>query len=426
MRRLSMLFVLLGVIASMAVAGCGNSHSGSGTEAAAAGGAGTATTGKASGKPILIGELTPLTGQGLNYPTWLAGAQAAARAINAKGGVNGRPVQIVECDDQNNPNQAATCAREMVSKGVVAVAGGASLFGTAIAPILNDNKIAWVGNYPDSAPEFNLPNMMLLDKGPLDTGASAAGARARAGAKKVFLAIMDIPQSNPLVNLFKQAAGPAGLKIVGETRIPLTATDLSANVQQAANSGANSVMLFAVDQLQVNFMKTAKQLGLNVIFGANDGANTTSDWVTAAPSSAVVGGGTPPVTAYKSYPDKYPGLADFLPNMQAEFKAGNKYADPTQAGYYTMHSWLAVKVIAQLAEHLKEINAPSVMNAFNTAKDIKTGVIPPWTPSANNGPPGYSRVSNPLSWASKINSDGMPELIQAEPFNGVKLLEGAK
>ena len=52
--------------------------------------------------------------------------RAAARAINAAGGVNGHPLVVDSCNDQGDPNLSATCARKMVSDHVVATFGDIS------------------------------------------------------------------------------------------------------------------------------------------------------------------------------------------------------------------------------------------------------------------------------------------------------------
>src|SRR5918999_338685 len=49
----------------------------------------------------------------------LAAAQIRVRQINAKGGVNGRPLRIVTCDTQgNSPTRAKSCARRLLGQNV--------------------------------------------------------------------------------------------------------------------------------------------------------------------------------------------------------------------------------------------------------------------------------------------------------------------
>ncbi len=86
---------------------------------------GTETGGEASGEPINIGLLTSFTGP---FTPWglqvQAGMQMAVDEINADGGVEGRPLAIVEADDQNNPDEGVTALERMVEQDSVVAVGG--------------------------------------------------------------------------------------------------------------------------------------------------------------------------------------------------------------------------------------------------------------------------------------------------------------
>ncbi len=79
-------------------------------------------------KPIKIGVLAPFSGPFSQYGNpYLKGAQFAVEEINAKGGVMGRPIELVIRDTKNNPSEAATTFEELVySEGVSAVIGPVS------------------------------------------------------------------------------------------------------------------------------------------------------------------------------------------------------------------------------------------------------------------------------------------------------------
>ncbi|BAS27482.1 branched-chain amino acid ABC transporter substrate-binding protein [Limnochorda pilosa] len=75
-------------------------------------------------EPLRIGLQAPITGP------WAYEGEMARNSveivrdqINARGGVLGRPIEIVLGDDQGNPRQSALVAQRMVSEGVVAVVG---------------------------------------------------------------------------------------------------------------------------------------------------------------------------------------------------------------------------------------------------------------------------------------------------------------
>src|ERR671923_36968 len=82
--------------------------------------AGAATNGSAATRPAIIigwafdskGNMAPFDGPAL------AAAKIHVRRVNAKGGVNGRPLRIITCDtNNNNPARAKSCARSLLGKG---------------------------------------------------------------------------------------------------------------------------------------------------------------------------------------------------------------------------------------------------------------------------------------------------------------------
>jgi branched-chain amino acid transport system substrate-binding protein len=107
---------------------------------AACGGAGADADGRADA-PVVIGALTSLTGPFTPYGVQaLAGMQLAVDEVNAAGGVDGRPVELVDVDDRNDPDRAATELERMVEQdGVVAVGGViSSSVGVVTAEVAED------------------------------------------------------------------------------------------------------------------------------------------------------------------------------------------------------------------------------------------------------------------------------------------------
>jgi branched-chain amino acid transport system substrate-binding protein len=90
------------------------------TVAVALAGATGGSASVAQGSPILIGwahdskgNMAPFDGPAL------AAAQIRVKQINAKGGVNGRPLRIITCDTQgNSPTRAKSCARRLLGQNI--------------------------------------------------------------------------------------------------------------------------------------------------------------------------------------------------------------------------------------------------------------------------------------------------------------------
>ncbi|MGH9120182.1 MAG: ABC transporter substrate-binding protein [Acidimicrobiales bacterium] len=111
----------LGVLAAMVLilAACGDDD-----DDAADDEAGAEDGAEPSGEPIRIGALTSLTGP---FAAWGVhvqdGMQLAVDEINADGGVDGRPLELVLIDDQSNADEGTTAMERLVDDDVVAVGG---------------------------------------------------------------------------------------------------------------------------------------------------------------------------------------------------------------------------------------------------------------------------------------------------------------
>ena len=76
-----------------------------------------------SGPPIKLMGLMTTQSSVVSYGNGGSAMQAAADAINAAGGINGRKIEFSVCNDQLDPNIAAQCAKSAATNGDVGVLG---------------------------------------------------------------------------------------------------------------------------------------------------------------------------------------------------------------------------------------------------------------------------------------------------------------
>jgi len=73
---------------------------------------------------LKVGVQAPITGSYANEGQGIEnGARLLAEQINAKGGVMGKKIEVISCDDQGTAMAAAICAKDLVNKGVSLVVG---------------------------------------------------------------------------------------------------------------------------------------------------------------------------------------------------------------------------------------------------------------------------------------------------------------
>lgn len=97
-------------------------------------------------KPIKVGFSANLTGTGSELSTAaLYGATLAKNEINEKGGIHGRPIELVIKDDGNQTSLALEADRALIEEGAKVIIGHMiSSLGELTVPYINEEKIPMV------------------------------------------------------------------------------------------------------------------------------------------------------------------------------------------------------------------------------------------------------------------------------------------
>lgn len=107
--------------------------------------------------PITVMTWAPEQTGSTNKPGMPAFAKAYARWVNAHGGLSGRKLKVVTCNDHNDSVAAAKCANTAVKDDVVAVVGSYSQYGDSYLPTLESAGIPYIGGYGVTTAEFTSP-----------------------------------------------------------------------------------------------------------------------------------------------------------------------------------------------------------------------------------------------------------------------------
>ncbi|WP_079429136.1 ABC transporter substrate-binding protein [Streptomyces katrae] len=107
-----------------------------------------------SGDTLTVMTFAPMGTKATNMPGMPGMAKAYERWINANGGIKGRKLRVLTCNEKNTATGAADCAREAITKKAVAVVGSYSQYGRAFMAPLEAEGIPFIGGYGVSAEEF--------------------------------------------------------------------------------------------------------------------------------------------------------------------------------------------------------------------------------------------------------------------------------
>jgi len=99
-------------------------------------------------EPVKIGFLAVLSGvYSLEGVRSREGIILAVEKKNAEGGINGRPIELIIKDDQNDREVAKVAMKELIDEGVVAILAHSSSTNTLeVIPILNESDVLMIGD----------------------------------------------------------------------------------------------------------------------------------------------------------------------------------------------------------------------------------------------------------------------------------------
>ena len=95
---------------------------------------------------LIVSQTSPLGPETFSPPSY--GAQAYFDALNATGGVGGRQVKVVVCDDHSSGPENLRCAHKLVEQDHVFAFAGNSIFDYAGAEVVNAAGVPDVGGQP--------------------------------------------------------------------------------------------------------------------------------------------------------------------------------------------------------------------------------------------------------------------------------------
>jgi ABC-type branched-subunit amino acid transport system substrate-binding protein len=343
----------------------------------------TATAAPPSKTPIKVMTISATNNPLYTYPELWDVAQAFAKMINAKGGINGHPLEVEQCDDQADPNLAVGCARQAVSDHVVALVGGISLYSTSIFPILEAAHIPWIGNVPLSAGDYTSPMSFPVSSQVL----TFAGAGALEGHECKHPAGLDqaTATSRALFDTFYLAGVRSQGKEPNVVYAPPSTTDYTSFVAQALSGGTDCLYVAASPTVQPVIWAAVQQSGQHVR-GFDVPSTFTQASIDAAPQATE---GIQLASA-NPLPTNSNGLAGYLAALQKYGYTGQVPVDATN----DINDWVAFQIFAQISTRIKaSINSGKLVGVLDQNRAVNTHSL---TGPINFGKPGliagYPRV----------------------------------
>lgn len=354
---------------------------------------------EAAGDTIKVGASFELTGNVANYgKSILSGFKMAVDEVNAKGGVNGKKIAVIESDNKSEPSESGNSVTKLVTQDKVVAVVGPATSGcvAAAAPITTANKIPQIAPSA-TAPAITVENDKVKDFmfracfiDPFQGQVMAEFANKTLGVKNVAVLFdSSSDYSKGLAEVFQKTLEGKGGKIVAKEAFLAKDVDFKATLTKIKATNPEAIYVPGYYEEVSKIIKQAREIGLNVPMLGCDG------W--ESPKLAEIAGAAALKDCY--YVSAF-NAKDTDPSVQAFIKAyKEKYQkDPD---IFAMQGYNAGLVLVDALKRAGGTDGTALAKAIAATKDLPVA----------SGKLTFDANHNPIMSALIISLDnGVPTL----------------
>jgi len=290
-----------------------------------AGGCAQKDTAKA---PIKIGGLFSITGPNsfLGEPERNS-MQLLAEQINAKGGINGRPLELVIYDDEGDEAKAVLNASKLIEKDQVLAIVGPSLTGTtmAVIPIVEKAQVPLISCA--AGVKITTPVKKWVFKTPQTDVMAVAKLyefMKRQGIRKIaVLSVSNAYGDSGREQLLEQASG-AGLQVVADEKFGASDADMTPQLTKLRGLNPEAIVCWGTNPGPAVVAKNMQQLGLKIPLYQSHGIASKKFIELAGTAADGIVLPTGKILVAKSLPDndpQKPVLLKYIADYEAKYKS---------------------------------------------------------------------------------------------------------
>jgi branched-chain amino acid transport system substrate-binding protein len=295
---------------------------------------------KVGEKEVTIGALLPLTGSAANYGKSLQqGIELAKEEINQKGGINGKPLNIIYEDSQGDAKSGISGFNKLVSiNKVPVIIGSISSVILSVAPIALRKKVVLINSSAKSPEICEQRNPFLFSI--IGSGAQESRFMAQEYVKQHRVQPIAVLYSNNSSGIdtkstFVRELKSFGGKVAIEEGYELGTTNFKPQLAKIGGSKTRMGYLIAFSSSEfAAILKQTKEMGLNIQWYSYAGFETRETLELASNAAEGV------IYSYPDYALQKHLMDDFRTKFEQKFAA---WPD-----IYTVTSYDGVKMLAKI------------------------------------------------------------------------------
>ncbi|MFZ5425627.1 MAG: ABC transporter substrate-binding protein [Thermodesulfobacteriota bacterium] len=336
-------------------------------------------------EPIKIGAVVSVTGPAsfLGEPEKNT-LEMVKEELNAKGGIMGRPVELILYDDESDVNKAVLAAEKLLKKDHAVAVIGATTSGSTLA-IMNKFPAAGVPLVSMSAAEkiVNPVNPWVFKVAPSDrhaVGRILKDAKAR-GFKKIAILTVSDGFGQAGREVLKQLVPAGGFELVADEVYGPKDTDMTAQLTKIKDIGPDAIICWGTNPGPAVVARNRAQLGIKTPLYMSHGVASKKFIELAGDAAEGIMLPAGHLIVAEQLPDSDPRKA-LLTGYAKDYREKFKGDVSTFGG----HGWDGLKLVAKAIETEKSAKPDAIRAGIEKAKAFPgIGGMFTFTPEDHNG-----------------------------------------
>lgn len=330
----------------------------------------TARAGPAPAEPIKIGMLVSLTG----FFSWygeenLNGATLFVEELNARGGINGRPIELVVQNTETNPERAVTGARKLIQEDrVVAIVGlGLISESLAVEPIVQNGPPTY------SLSGAYVPGHRMMFGGTVFIGHTQQRALqflAEHNLRRVALLLTNDATGQIAERFLTAGAIKAGVRIQRVETFNPSDVDVTPQLNRIKGTRPDAVISWVVGRPLGVVMQGMKQLGMSMPLITSHG-NLSPGFIQ---SIATLQTGPIYVFGTKDLLWKWISVKDPQQKMVSLMQTKHSYKYGKEGGIGTGTGWDALMILSEAIKRSGSTAPMAIVEAIEGLRNF-VGVV---------------------------------------------------
>ena len=321
----------------------------------------------AAAEPIVIGQVAPFTGpQAVTGRAIHAGAKLYFDAINAKGGVRGRPIKLVTRDDAQKAEESVRLTREIIAAespvALMGTVGTTNLEAIAKDGVLAQKGVAMIGAVSGASTVAQAPGIYVVKASYHDEVERLFSQLATVGVQRVGLVYQDDGLGKDVLAGAEAAAKAHGMQLVVRAGYPRNTVAVEKAVAEIAKAKVQVVFLGATTAAGIEFVKQ---------YTAAGGAGSMLYGLSIIDTDALLKALGPERARGYAFSVVLPQQGDRA--VVREYLQMRQASKDPDLSVRSMEGFIAAKALVKVMEGANTLNAAGVGAALASAKAVDVG-----------------------------------------------------